>query len=122
MHKCHSKFYQWEIVSTLVGWRWLKYMCLYIVQKKVTELDSTLGSKNAKFVYLECDIGIFTEFVLWFVSPYLTKSGILGTPSTVFSLSINFSPLVDLVVSGGGTRFLVKRFSRRMGCGLENSR
>ena len=122
MHNCHSKFYQWEIVSTLVGWRWLKSMCLYVVQKKVTELVRTFGSKNAKFVYPECDIGIFTEFVLSLVSPCLIKSGIVGSSSTVFSLSIIFYPLVDLVVSGGGTRFLAKRFSRRMGCGLENSR
>lgn len=54
-------------------------------------------------------------YLLWLILPKLTTSEIIGTSSTVISLTIIFSTIVDLGVSTGSARFLGKSFSHRTG-------
>jgi len=54
-------------------------------------------------------------FVLWLILPRLTTSEIIGISSTVISVTIIFSAVIDLGVSSGSTRFLGKSFSHRGG-------
>jgi O-antigen/teichoic acid export membrane protein len=54
-------------------------------------------------------------YVLWLILPRLTTSETIGISSTVISVTIIFSAVIDLGVSSGSTRFLGKSFSRRTG-------
>jgi len=50
-------------------------------------------------------------YVLWLVLSALTTPSVIGIASTVISLSIIFSQIIDLAVPTGSTRFLGKSFS-----------
>lgn len=54
-------------------------------------------------------------YVIWLILPRLTTSETIGIASTIISLTIIFSTVIDLGVSSGSTRFLGKSFSLRTG-------
>ena len=58
-------------------------------------------------------IAIFSGYLLWiFISKVVTPE-IIGISSTIISLMIIFSSIVDMGVSAGATRFLARSFSER---------
>jgi len=63
------------------------------------------------YVYLESFIAIVVGYVLWILLSKLTTPEVIGLSSTIISLSIIFSNIIDLGVSAGSTRFLGKSFS-----------
>src|SRR5437867_3680776 len=50
-------------------------------------------------------------YVLWLFLSSLTTPDVIGIASTVISLSVIFSQIIDLAVPIGSTRFLGKSFS-----------
>ena len=50
-------------------------------------------------------------YILWLFLSSLTTPDVIGVASTVISLSIIFSEIVDLAIPIGSTRFLGKTFS-----------
>lgn len=58
---------------------------------------------------------MISAYVLWLILPRLTTPEIIGISSTVISLIIILSTVVDLGVSTGSARFLGRSFLHRMG-------
>lgn len=56
-----------------------------------------------------------SAYILWLILPRLTTSEIIGISSTVISLTIILSTVVDLGVSTGSSRFLGRSFLHRTG-------
>ena len=52
-------------------------------------------------------------YLLWFILSKIVPLDIIGVSSTVVSLSIIFTTVVDLGISNGSTRFLGRSFSER---------
>lgn len=60
---------------------------------------------------MEVILGMFVGYVLWLILSRLTSPDVIGISSTVISLVVIFSVIVDLGVSRGSTLFLGKIFS-----------
>lgn len=58
-------------------------------------------------------IAIFFGYILWIFISKIVTPDIIGISSTVISLTIIFSAIVDVGVSTGVTRFLARSFSER---------
>lgn len=72
--------------------------------------NETVG-KKASYLLVESTVGMIAGYVLWLVLSTLTSPTAIGIASTVISLSIIFSQIIDLAVPTGSTRFLGKSFS-----------
>lgn len=74
-------------------------------------LGSETVGKKASYLLVESTVGMIAGYVLWLVLSTLTSPTVIGIASTVISLSIIFSQIIDLAVPTGSTRFLGKTFS-----------
>jgi O-antigen/teichoic acid export membrane protein len=72
--------------------------------------SETMG-KNATYLYVESIIAMVAGYVLWLFLSSLSSPDVIGIASTVVSLSVIFSQIVDIHVSVGGVRFLGKSFA-----------
>ena len=68
--------------------------------------------KKATYLLVESTVGMVAGYVLWLVLSSLTTPTVIGIASTVISLSIIFSQIIDMAVPTGSTRFLGKSFFR----------
>lgn len=55
-----------------------------------------------------------TGYILWLFLSGLTTPDVIGIASTVVSLSVIFSQIVDIHVSVGSVRFLGKAFQKEI--------
>jgi O-antigen/teichoic acid export membrane protein len=67
--------------------------------------------RKAIYLYLESIIAMSVGYFLWFILSKIASLEVIGVSSTVISLTIIFTTVVDLGVSYGSTRFLGRSFS-----------
>jgi O-antigen/teichoic acid export membrane protein len=77
----------------------------------VSKLSRRLLGRRATYLYVESIITMSVGYFLWFILSKIATLEIIGVSSTVISLTIIFTTVVDLGISYGSTRFLGRSFS-----------
>ena len=77
------------------------------------KLSRQIVGRKATYLYLDNIITMAVGYALWFILSKITAVDVIGVSSTVISLTLIFTTIVDLGVSQGSTRFMARSFSER---------
>lgn len=76
-------------------------------------MSRQIVGRKATYLYLDNIITMAVGYALWFILSKIAAVDVIGVSSTVISLTLIFTTIVDLGVSQGSTRFMARSFSER---------
>jgi O-antigen/teichoic acid export membrane protein len=79
----------------------------------VSGINGNVVGRGAAYIFVETMVGFLSGVLLWLVLTRITSSEVIGTSSTVISLSTIFTIVATIGIPEGASRFLSKSFHEK---------